>query len=93
MGRQAVLFHLFSCMCSIVRDQWHSPGGKVCRMLRFIYNDLQGRNQKEAVHHIAEQGIATRKAWALASPRADVAGLHHPTGLQLTPAFADIGHV
>ncbi len=48
--------------------------------IRFIYNDLQGRNQKEAVHHIAEQGLAARKGWTLAAPRPEVGGLQHPPG-------------
>jgi hypothetical protein len=46
---------------------------------RFIYNDLQGRNQKEAVQHIAEQGIAARKAWSLAA-RPDPIGASPPAG-------------
>ena len=51
------------------------------RTPRFIYNDLQGRNQKEAVHHIAEQGLAARKGWTLAAPRLEVGGLQHPPGM------------
>ena len=41
-----------------------SHGGCVSPPRRLIYNDLQGRNQKNVVQHIAEEGLRARRAWS-----------------------------